>query len=323
MDPLDLNKRTSGSKARKANVKVSAPLKKTIKKYYGFYILLLLPIVYFILFKYVPMVGNVLAFRRYSSSSPLFGKEWVGLLYFKQFLTSADFWEKFRNTIWLSVGTTVFSFPLPIIFALLLNELKNVYFKKIVQTASYLPHFISVIVVVGMIFEILSPNTGIINLIRRSLEQETINFMSEPKWFQTIYISSTIWEGMGWNAIIFIAAIAGIDQELYEASMIDGANRFKQVIHVTLPCINTTIIISLILTIGGIMSVGTEKILLLMNDLNSQTADVIGTYVYRMGLLESNYSYSTAVGLLESVVGLILVGSANYLSRKLTDSSLW
>ena len=286
-------------------------LVKNIKKYYGYYILLILPITYFIIFKYVPMIGNILAFRRYSAASPLLGSKWVGLLYFNQFLTNPEFWKKFTNTLFISIGTLLFQFPLPIIFALLLNEIKNVKFKKVVQTASYLPHFISVVVVAGIVMQVLSPSSGIINDI------------IEPGWFRTIYISSAIWQQLGWNAIIYIAALAGVDPELYEAALIDGANRFKQTIHITIPSISTTIIISLILAIGRIMTVGYEKILLLMNDLNRDTADVISTYVYKIGLIDNNFSFSTAVGLFEAIIGLILVCSANYVSKKITDSSLW
>lgn len=296
---------------------------KKVSRYGGYYVMLILPIMYFILFKYLPMIGNILAFRRYSPSYPLFGNQWVGFEYFRQFLTSADFWEKFKNTLCISLLSLAFGFPLPIIFALLLNELRSVKFKKFVQTASYLPHFISTVVMAGFIFQVTSTNGGIINDIISLFGFDKINFMAEPKYFRTIYVSSSIWQELGWNAIIFIAAMTGIDPELYEAGAIDGTNKFKEIIHITIPCIAPTIIISLILSVGSILSVGYEKILLLMNDLNKETADVISTYVYRMGLINNNYSYSTAVGLFDAVIGLILVYTANVISNKLTDTALW
>lgn len=301
----------------------SGEIKKNIQRYGGYYAMLVLPVVYFIVFKYLPMIGNVLAFRRYSAANPLFGVEWVGFKYFQQFLGSADFWQKFRNTLTISIESLVFTFPIPIIFALLLNELKNGLFKKFVQTASYLPHFLSAVVVAGLIFSMLSVNGGTINIMRGWFNLPPVNFLQEPNWFRTIYIVSGVWEGMGWNAIIYIAAISGVDESLYEAAMIDGANRFQQTIHITLPSIALTIIISLILAIGGLLGVGSEKILLLMNDLTREKADVISTYVYRLGILDQNFSYSTAVGLFDAIIGLILVSGANFLSDKLTGESLW
>jgi putative aldouronate transport system permease protein len=217
----------------------------------------------------------------------------------------------------------IFSFPIPIIFALLLNEIKGSKFKKIIQTSSYLPHFISVVVVVGMIMQILSVNGGIVNNIRGLIGLDKVSFIMEPSWFRPIYIISGIWQSMGWNAIIFMAALAGVDPELYDAAVIDGAGRIRQTWNITLPSIAPTIVISFILAIGSILNVGYEKIILLMNDLTRETGDVVSSYVYRVGLLDNNYSFSTAVGLFESVLGLILVMSANYLSNKLTDTSLW
>jgi len=320
MTKVNQQKAAADAAGAKSN---SESFKKNLRRYGGYYTMLVLPILYFIIFKYLPMIGNVLAFRRYSAAAPLFGTEWVGMTYFKQFLSSSDFWQKFKNTLLISTESLVFTFPIPIIFALLLNEVKNVRFKKFVQTASYLPHFLSMVVVAGLIFGMLSVNGGTINLIRKWMGLEAINFLMEPQWFRTIYIVSNVWQEMGWNAIIYIAAISGIDDSLYEAGMIDGANRFQQTIFITLPSISGTVVISLILAVGGMLSVGSEKILLLMNDLNKETADVISTYVYRLGLIDNNYSYSTAVGLFDAVIGLILVGGANLVSRRITGTSLW
>jgi putative aldouronate transport system permease protein len=217
----------------------------------------------------------------------------------------------------------IFSFPAPILFALLLNEIKNTKFKKLVQTSSYLPHFISIVVVVGIIMQVLSPNGGVVNLARQNLGLAKVSYIMEPGWFRPIYIISGVWQSMGWNAIIFMAALAGIDVELYEAAMIDGAGRLRQTWNITLPGIAPAIVISFILSIGNILNVGYEKVILLMNDLTKETGDVISSYVYRVGLLDNNYSFSTAVGLFESVLGLILVAGANWLSNTLTDTALW
>ncbi|MDR0405784.1 MAG: ABC transporter permease subunit, partial [Clostridiales bacterium] len=269
-----------------------AGLGKTLKKYSGYYALLFIPVLYFILFKYLPMIGNVLAFRRYSPLNPIFGKEWVGLYYMNMFLTSADFWRRFFNTIFLSVVTLAFCFPLPIVFALLLNEFTNVRFKKLVQTISYLPHFISVVIIVGIISQLLSYNTGVVNSLLKSLGGEAVPFLTSPGWFRTIYVSSELWAKLGWNAIIYIAALSGVNTELYEAAVIDGANRWKQTVYITIPGIMPTIIITLVLSMGGLISVGYEKVLLLANPLNKDTADVISTYVYQLGIVDQNYSFS-------------------------------
>ncbi|WP_026485511.1 ABC transporter permease [Caldanaerobius polysaccharolyticus] len=294
-----------------------------VKKDWQLYSLLILPVIYYVIFRYIPMFGNVIAFRKFYPGGPVYGTEWVGLRYFKMFWTDPTFWQVFKNTIILSVEYLVFSFPFPIVFALLLNELRNQLFKRFVQTVSYLPHFLSMVIVAGMIMEILSPSTGVVNMVLKHFTGKTINFLAEPQWFRTIYIVSGIWQQMGWNAILYLAALANINPELYEAAIIDGANRWQQTLHVTIPGIMPTIMILLILNIGGLMSVGFEKILLLYNPLTYSTADVISTYLYRMGLESNNFSYAAAIGLFESVIGLILLSTANYISRRFADMSLW
>lgn len=301
----------------------TASFLKRITKYRGMYFLFLIPFVYLIVFKYVPILGNVLAFRKYSASAPLFGSRWMGLTYFKMLFEDINFYNRFLNTIILSLETLLIGFPTPIIFALLVNEIKNKNAKKFVQTVSYLPHFISIVVVVGFINSLLSPNTGVINMLRVHFGMEPINYITKPEWFRTIYIVSDVWQNMGWNAIIYIAALSSVDSQLYEAAMIDGAGRWKQTLHVTIPGIMPTIVITLIMSVGSMLAIGYEKVLLLMNNLNKETADVISTYVYRLGIVDSNYSYSTAVGLFNAVIGLILVCSANYVCRKVSDISLW
>ncbi|OAS83151.1 MULTISPECIES: ABC transporter permease [Metabacillus] len=294
----------------------------SLKKDWQLYSLLILPIIYLLIFKYGPMIGNVIAFRRFMPGGNIYGEEWVGLHYFKMFINDPTFWNVFTNTLLIGGLTLLFCFPMPIIFALLLNEVKGKKFKKFVQTASYLPHFLSIVIVAGMILQLTAVN-GSINNIVEFFTGEKINFIQQAEWFRTIYITSEIWQGMGWGAILYLAALTTIDDSLYEAAKIDGANRWKQTLHITIPGILPTIITLLILNIGSFMAVGFEKILLLYNPLNYETSDVISTYLYRVGLESSNFSYATAIGLFESLIGLVLVLSANGISRKLTERSLW
>ena len=293
-----------------------------LRKEWQIYTFLIIPILYFIIFKYVPMFGNIIAFRKYSGGSNIFGNEWVGFRYFKQFLSDPSFWRAFRNTLTLSISYLAIKFPITLIFALLLNEIRTVSAKKLVQTVSYLPHFISMVIIAGMVKEVVSLN-GPINNILEMLGIERISFIQEASWFPTLYITSGLWQSLGWGTILYLAAMTNINTELYEAAKIDGANRFKQVLHVTIPGILPTIITLLILDIGGIMGSNFEKIILLYLPSTYEKADVISTYVYRMGITGGNFSYATAVGLFEGIIGLILVVSANLISRKLTETSLW
>lgn len=297
-------------------------LKAHLKKEWRLYTFLLIPILYFVIFKYVPMFGNIIAFRKYKGGTNIFGTEWVGFRYFQQFMGDASFWRAFRNTLTLSVSYLLVRFPATLIFALLLNEIRNVHWKKFVQTVSYLPHFISMVIIAGMIKEIVSL-TGPINALLANFGMDKISFIQEADWFPAIYIISGIWQGLGWGTILYLAAMTGINTELYEAAKIDGAGRFKQAIHVTIPGILPTITTLLILDIGGIMGSNFEKIMLLYLPSTYEKADVIATYVYRMGISGGKFSYATAVGLFEGIIGLILVVSANLISKKLTESSLW
>lgn len=311
--------------AKKKAVRVKAPkepLAKYIRKNWRIYTLLLLPIAYYIIFKYVPMVGNVIAFRKYRPGGGIFGEEWAGLRYFKQFIGDRKFWEVFRNTLTLSISYLLVRFPLTIIFAILLNEIRNVKAKKFVQTVSYLPHFISMVILAGMIKEIVS-QTGPLNVLLSHFGVEPQSWIMKAEWYPTIYVTSGVWQGLGWGAILYLAAMTNVSSELFEAAKIDGANRFKQIWHVLLPGILPTVVTLLVLDIGGIMGVNFEKVLLTYQPITYSTADVIGTYVYRMGINSANFSYAAAVGLFEGIIGLILVTSANFISKKLTDSSLW
>lgn len=297
-------------------------VRKSLKKDWQLYTFLILPVIYLIVFQYLPMVGNAIAFRRFMPGGSMIGEEFVGLRYFQMFWNDRTFWRVFRNTVSIGGLTLLFNFPIPIIFALLLNELKSVKFKRFVQTASYLPHFISMVIVAGMIMEMFSAN-GIINQMIQWFGGDPIIFMQRAEWFRTIYVGSDIWQRTGWGAILYLAALTNIDPNLYEAAAIDGAGRLRQTWHVTIPGILPTVITLLILNIGSFMNVGFEKVFLLYNPLTYETGDVISTYLYRIGLGSANFSYATAIGLAQAVIGFILVMGTNLLSRKLTSRSLW
>lgn len=296
---------------------------KIVGKDWQLYSLLLLPVLYYIIFKYGPMVGNIIAFRKYVPGESWLGTTWVGLKYFKMFITDNAFWNVFRNTLVISISSLVFSFPIPIILALLLNEIRNKFFKRAVQTISYLPHFLSIVVVAGMVIDFLSPSVGFANQILMFFTGHTTQFMQESKYFVPIYVISGIWQETGWGAILYLAALTGINTELYEAAEIDGAGKWKQMLHVTIPGILPTIAILFILNLGNMLNVGFEKVLLLYNPAIYDTSDVISTYLYRIAFTSNSFSYATAIGLFESVIGLILIIVANKLTRKFTETSLW
>ncbi|MBR1640005.1 MAG: sugar ABC transporter permease [Treponema sp.] len=299
-------------------------MKKYLKKYWQYYLLLLIPIVYYIIFRYVPMAGNIIAFRRYRAGHSIFGDEWSGLKYFRQFVADKTFWRAFRNTLVLNISYLLVRFPLTLIFALLLNEIKALWWKKFVQTVSYLPHFISMVIVTGMIRELVS-TTGPINHLIELLGGTPVSFIAFPKYFSSIFVISGVWQSLGWGTILYLAAISGINPSLYEAAAVDGANHFQRVWHVTIPCILPTITTLLILDIGGLVGSGAsfEKVFLLYNPMTYEKADIISTFVFRLGLGSGNYSYATAVGLFEAVLNLTLLTFANKLSKKLSGSSLW
>lgn len=298
-------------------------LTRRIRKHIPYYILLILPMIYFVIFRYGPILGNVLAFRRYMPGQSVYGVEWVGLKYFQQFLRDPAFWNAFKNTLILSVLNILISFSLPIIFALMVTEIARPKLKNVVQTISYFPHFISTVVVVGMLSELLSPSSGAVNNILAALGHERIFFMNEASYFRPIYILSEIWQHLGWNSIIYCAALVGIDPQLYEAADIDGAGRLRQVLSISLPLIAPTIAVVLVITLGSVMSVGFEKVLLMYTPSNSSTSDILDTFVYRTGIEKSSYSFATAVGLFSGLIGCILVTSTNWLSKKITGSSLY
>lgn len=287
------------------------------------YLILLPGILYYMIFMYMPMYGVTIAFKDFDMFGGIFKSEWVGLKHFEQLFSSDTFFTVFRNSIVISLYKLVFNFPIPIVLAILLNEVRNIAFKRTVQTLVYLPYFLSWVVIAGLVINFLSPTAGVVNILIKSLGGETVNFLANRAYFRSILVLSDLWHGMGWNTIIFLAALTNIDMNLYEASKIDGAGRFKQILHITLPGIRSTIIVLLLMKIGNIMNNGFEQIFLLYNPMVYDVADVFETYVYRVGLVESRYDFSTAVGLFKSVIGLIMLVSANALARKFGEKGIF
>lgn len=285
--------------------------------------LMILPVaIYFVIFKYWPMGWLAIAFKDFKILKGFSGSEWVGLEHFETFFSNPDFLTLISNTLLLNIYSIAFCFTAPILFAVLLNEIKNKSFKKVTQTISYLPHFLSTVVMVSMVMTFLSPSLGVLNSFISSLGFDKINFLSEPQYFRTIMVISGIWQQVGWSSIIYLSALTGIDQSLYEAATVDGANKFKQIWHITLPGIRTTIIIMLILQIGNIMNVNFEKIYLFQNPLNLSVSEMLPTYVYKMGMVNSNYGLATAIGLFNSVISLGLVFVANRVSKKFSEVTI-
>ncbi len=301
--------------------------RQVLRRDWQLYSLAILPLLFFAIFRYLPMLGNVIAFRRFRPGGGdffenVFGDQWVGLRYVRLFLSDPTFWDVFFNTLILGVLTLLFLFPLPIVLALLLNEVRHRALKRFVQSVSYLPHFLSIVVVAGMIMQFMSVD-GVANQMVRFFGGEPIPFLQRAEWFRTIYVSSEVWQTVGWGTILYLAALTTIDNDLYEAARIDGANRWRQTWHVTLPGIRPTIVTLLILNIGTFMAVGFEKILLIYNPLTYPTADVISTYLFRVGVQSGLFSYAAAIGLFEALIGLFLVLSANAISRRMVGASLW
>lgn len=294
------------------------------RRYWQLYAMLLVPVLYFILFKYVPMFGNILAFRRYRPAMGPYGTDWVGFRYFQKFMSDASFWSAFQNTLLLSLLNLAINFPIPIIFAIMLNEVRALRFKKLVQTISYIPRFISTVVVIAILSELLSPSSGIINrYLQNTFGIAPTYYMNDPQYFRFLYVMTDTWQFTGWTAIIYLAAITGISGDLFEAARIDGANRLQQILYVTLPSILPTIMVMFILNVGRLLSLGFEKVLLMYTPSNSGVSDIIDTLVYRIGLANQNYSYATAIGLFSGIIGVILVTGSNYLSRKTTGESIY
>lgn len=296
---------------------------KYFKKHYVLYFMLLLPVIFYLVFCYAPMGGIVIAFQDYKLKRGILGSEWVGFDVFEKILSSSKFWRAFRNTIRLNLLSLIFEFPAPILLALLLNELRNGKIKKGVQTILYLPHFVSWVVIGGIVTQIFAPENGLLNVFLASIGLPKIPFLSDPVAWTATYVGVSIWQSIGWGAIIYISAIMGIDQEQYEAARVDGCNRFKMMYKITLPNILPTILIMLILKVGGMVSIGLDKPMMLSNPTVIAVSDVLSTYSYTVGMEQGKFNVATAIGLVQSVLNFILVISANKISDKLSGESIW
>lgn len=304
----------------------SKPLRYYLKRDIFLYGIIALPMLYYIIFHYLPMFGIVIAFQDYKpflGIEGIFTAKWVGLQYIKQFINSIYFTRLIGNTFKLSLYSLIWGFPAPIILALLLNEIRHKKFQKLVQTISYLPHFLSAVIICGMIRQLVSTDGGLFNIIAKHFTGETIYFLGESKYYRTIYIASGIWQGVGWGTILYLAAISGIDPTLYEAAEVDGANIFKRMRHVTLPSLMPIISLMLVFQVGGLLSVGYEKTLLLYSEIIYDVSDIISTYVYREGIVNMKYSYSTAINLFISVISMVLVVGSNYAAKKMGQEGVW
>lgn len=300
-----------------------ARLGKDLKRNYLLYILILPVVVYYIVFAYVPMYGVQLAFRDFMPKLGILGSPFIGLEHFQRFFSAFNFKQLLWNTISISLYSIGVGFPIPIIFALLLNYIGSTKLKKTVQMVSYAPYFISTVVICGMITIFMKSDTGIFNILRGFMGMESVSFLSKPQWFKSIYVWSGVWQGIGFGSIIYISALSGVDPQMHEAAIIDGATKVQRILHVDVPSILPTIVMLFILNMGSIMNVGFEKVFLLQNSLNQSASDVISTYVYRVGLINNDYGYSTAVGLFNSVINMILLITVNTLAKKFTETSLW
>lgn len=296
---------------------------KQVRKNWQLYLLFLPVLLYFIVFHYVPMYGVQIAFKDFIANKGILESPWVGFKHFERFFNSFYFWRIIKNTLGIGLYELIVGFPIPIILALMINEARSGRFRRFIQTVTYAPHFLSTVVVVGMIMMFLSPVSGLVNFIITSFGGEPIAFMTEPSWFKSIYVWSGVWQSMGWSSIIYLAALAGIDPQLHEAAKVDGAGWFRRIWHINLPGIAPTMIILLILNIGSILGVGFEKVFLMQNSLNMEASDVIATNVYRSGILGAQYSYSAAVGLFNSVVNFIMLITVNRIARRVSETSLW
>ena len=299
--------------------------RKRVLSHWQLLALLLIPLAWYIIFCYIPMFGVQLAFKNYKVRLGIWGSPWADplLRHFARYFSSYYAWSTIWNTLAINLGCLAIGFPAPILLALMLNEINSLRFRKVLQNITYIPYFLSIVVVVSMLKLFTDQRYGLINLLIRAIGMQTLPLMESEKYFRPLYVLSNVWQNMGWNAIIYIAALAGVDTALYEAATVDGASRWQKIIHVSLPCILPTIVTMFILRIGQLMTIGFEKALLMQNDLNIGTSEIISTLVYKNGIQKGDYSYATAVGLMNSVVNLILIVTANTVCRKTLDQSLW
>ncbi|WP_282940661.1 ABC transporter permease subunit [Paenibacillus sp. RC67] len=296
---------------------------KRIRRNADLYLLFLPVLIFFIVFEYVPMYGVQIAFKDFIATKGIWGSPWVGFKHFERFFSSFYFWRIIKNTLGIGLYQLLVGFPVPILLALMINEVRSSLYRRFIQTVTYAPHFLSTVVAVGMIMMFLAPESGMINILIQWFGGEPISFLTEPAWFKTVYVLSGVWQQMGWSSIIYLAALSGIDPQLHEAARMDGASRLQRIWHINLPGILPTVVILLILNVGSILGVGFEKVFLMQNSLNMSASDVISTNVYRSGILGAEFSYSAAVGLFNSVVNFVLLLSVNRIARKVSETSLW
>lgn len=322
LSTLKKSQEDNGSKLKVPAGRGRTPLQK-IARHWQLYVVVFLPVLYILIFKYWPMYGAQIGFRDYEVTKGITGSTWVGLKNFENFFKSPQFWRLIKNTVGISIYSLIAGFPMPILLALALNEVGSKYFSKTVQMVTYAPYFISTVVMVSMIIQFLSPSVGLIPHLLQSTGIDTQNILGTPQYFKSIYVWTGIWQYTGYSSVIYIAALTSIDQSLVEASIVDGASKFQRILHINLPGIMPTAVILLIMNVGQAMNVGFEKVFLMQNPLNMSTSDVIATYVYRIGLIGSQYSFTTAVSLFNSVVNLILIVGVNQIAKKLGETSLW
>jgi len=325
---MDHKKNMASTTSTIANTKSNSKwrsIKRRLNMDWQLYLIIALPLIWLIVFMYVPMYGVQIAFRKFQATKGIMGSDWVGMANFIKFFGSYNFQKIIVNTLAISVYDLILGFPFPIILALLINNCLKPWFKKASQIITYMPYFISTVVMVGMIIQFTSPRVGIINFALMGMGRDAVDFMANPGYFRHIYVWTNIWQGTGWNAILYLSALSAIDPGLHEAAMIDGASRFKRMIHVDFPGIVPTITILLILRAGQIMNVGFEKVFLMQNSLNLDTAELISTYVYKVGLASAaaDFSYAASIGLFNSIINLVLIAFVNFVSTKTSETSLW
>lgn len=296
---------------------------KVFRRDWQLLLLCLIPVLYFVIFHYIPMYGVQIAFKDFRAADGIWGSEWVGFDQFKRFFSSSQFWPLIKNTLGLSFLQIAIGFPIPIILAIMLNQARNLKYKKFVQSIVFCPHFISIVVLTGMLYIFLSPRNGIINNIIQMLGGDPIFFLGDSKYFQMTFVVSGIWQNAGWSAIIYIAALAGISPDLYEAAQVDGASKWKRIWHIDLPGIMPTVIMMLILELGKVMNLGFQKAYLMQNAQNLATSEIISTYIYKVGMVDAQYSYSAAINLFNNLINIILLVTVNQIAKKTTDNSLW
>ncbi len=316
----------SGARSRSAVQKGVSPwqaAKRSLRRHWQLYLVMLPALLYFLIFKYIPMANAVIAFKDYSVVKGIWGSPWAGVKHFELFFNNPVFWTLLKNTLGLSLYALIAGFPIPILLAIALNEIRDGFFKRSVQMVTYAPYFISTVVLVSMIMLLLAPRLGVLNQGLQAVGLEPINFLGRPNLFPSIYVWSGIWQNSGYAAIVYLAALSGVDPMLYEAARVDGASRIQKILNIDLPGIMPVAVILLILSVGSLLAIGFEKVFLLQNPLNLGSSEIIATYVYKIGLLNANFSFATAVGLFNSVINMILLVAVNAYVKRVSDMSLW